>query len=239
MIAQQSFYNILILKYADKTSIHALIANQRDLTNYKSEVERFVQWCDSHFLLLNVKKTKELIFDFSKTDNIHDSIVLKGEVVEREACYKYLGVVFDENLDWVDNSKKVQSKVNQRLHFMSKVSKFHVDNKILTLFFESCISSVMSFCITAWGGNVRHKEKQLMNRSLKYGNKLVGRAEYCDNSDMFLIATQRKFNSIIKDSSHPLFPLIVFSKRSNRLIHIKTKTKRHFDSFLPTAVRLH
>jgi len=97
----------------------------------------------------------------------------------------------------------------------------------------------MSFCITAWGGNVRHKEKLLMNRSLKYGNKLVERTDYCDISDMFFIATQRKFKSIIKDSSHPLFPLIVFSQRSNRLIHIKTKTKRHFDSFLPTAVRLH
>ena len=70
------FKNIPILKYADDTSIQALIANQRDLTNYESEVERFVQWCDSHYLLLNVKKTKELIFDFRKTDNIHDSIVL-------------------------------------------------------------------------------------------------------------------------------------------------------------------
>jgi len=135
MLSLVIFKNIPILKYADDTSIQALIANQRDLTNYKSEVERFVQWCDSHHLLLNVKKTKELIFDFRKTDNIHDSIVIKGEVVERVACYKYLGVVFDENLDWVENSKKVQSKVNQRLHFMSKVSKFHVDNKILTLFF--------------------------------------------------------------------------------------------------------
>ena len=61
----------------------------------------------------------------------------------------------------------------------------------------------MSFCTTAWSGNVRHKEKQLMNRSLKYGNKIVGRTEYCEISDIFIIATQKRLNSIIKDSSHP------------------------------------
>ena len=40
--------------------------------------------------------------------------------------------------------KKVQKKVNQRIHFMNKVSKFHIDIKILSLFFESCIMSVMT-----------------------------------------------------------------------------------------------
>ena len=45
----------------------------------------------------------------------HENIVIKGEVVERVNEYKYLGVIFDEKLDWVNNSKKIQSKVNQRV----------------------------------------------------------------------------------------------------------------------------
>ena len=129
------FDNIPILKYADDTSIQALVSNDNDLSNYYLEIERFVQWCDSHYLLLNVSKTKELLFDFRKAGKIHDPIIIKGEEVERVTCYKYLGVVFDQNLDWVENSTKVQKKVNQRIHFMNKVSKFHTDTKILTLFF--------------------------------------------------------------------------------------------------------
>ena len=31
----------------------------------------FVDWCKEHFLELNVKKTKELIFDFRQTNNSH------------------------------------------------------------------------------------------------------------------------------------------------------------------------
>ena len=167
------FDNIPILKYADDTSTQALISNDVDIVNYNSEIERFVQWCDSNYLLLNVKKAKELVIDFRKAGKVHDPIIIKGEEVERVTTYKYLGVVFDENLDWVENSNKVQKKVNQRIHFMNKVSKFHIDNKILSLFFESCIMSVITFCITAWGGNIRVKQKQPMNRAIKYGNKLV------------------------------------------------------------------
>ena len=167
------FENIPILKYADDTSIQALVSNDVDLVNYYSEVERFVQWCDSNYLLLNVKKTKELVIDFRKAGKEHDPIIIKGEEVERVTTYKYLGVVFDENLDWVENSNKVQKKVNQRVHFMNKVSKFHIDNKILSLFFESCIISVMTFCIKPWGGNIKAKRKQSIGRAIKYGYKLV------------------------------------------------------------------
>ena len=68
--------------------------------NYKNEISRFVKWCDDHFLLLNVKKTKEVIFDFRHKDNVHSNISIKGQEVERVKEYKYLGVVFDEKLDW-------------------------------------------------------------------------------------------------------------------------------------------
>ena len=61
-------------------------------------------------LVLNVKKTKEFIVDFRRSDSVHESIVIKVEVVERVSDYKYLGVIFDENLDWIKNSKKVQNK---------------------------------------------------------------------------------------------------------------------------------
>ena len=135
------FENIPIIKYADDTSIQALIKNNDDLHNYFSEVNRFVQWCDSHFLLLNVKKTKELIFDFRKMNNNHLSITIKNEVVERVSVYKYLGVVFDEKLDWVKNSENLQSKLEQRLFFMRKLAGFKVDKAILNIFFEHCIMS--------------------------------------------------------------------------------------------------
>ena len=234
---QTVFKNIPIIKYADDTSIQALISSDIDLSHYYNKIDRFVSWCDSHYLLLNVKKTKELIFDFRKNIPTYDNIVIKGEVVERVVKYKYLGVLFYENLDWETNSKAVQSKVNQRVYFMYNVAKFNIDSKILSLFYESCIVSVITFCITAWGGNIREKQKSIMNSSIKRCSKLLKYNDYDDIDQLLFCATQRKFLSILKDQSHPLYSLINFSVRSKRIIHVKTRTGRHYNSFLPMAIR--
>ena len=51
-------------------------------------------------------------------------------------------------------------------------------------------------------------------------------------------ATMNKIKRIVKDSTHPLFDKIIFSTRkSGRLISVRTKTERHRKSFLPRAIR--
>ena len=41
--------NIPIIKYADDTSKQALITSNDDLSNYKNEVLKYFDWCDSHY----------------------------------------------------------------------------------------------------------------------------------------------------------------------------------------------
>jgi len=106
---RSSFENIFIIKYADDTSIQALIRNDSDLNNYYSQVFLFVQWCRDHFLDLNVPKTKELIFDFRQSNNSHELVKIRSESVEQVKEYKYLGVIFDEKLDWRSHCNKLTS----------------------------------------------------------------------------------------------------------------------------------
>ena len=235
----KSFENIPIIKYADDTSIQALIKSDYDLQNYFSEVNRFVFWCDSHFLLLNVKKTKELIFDFRKINNHHESIIIKNEIVEKVTNYKYLGVIFDERLDWVSNSDNLQSKVAQRLFFMRQLAGFKVDKVILNMFFEHCVMSLFNFCITAWGGNVRINERDAMERVIKNCLKLFDKKRSITIQELFKTGCRRTFERILKDQTHPLYTFIEFSMRSGRLIHVRTTTNRHLNSFLPFAIRNH
>ena len=231
------FDNIPIIKYADDTSIQALIKCQNDLSNYFSEVSRFCNWCENHFLLLNVKKTKELIIDFRKSDYFHESIIIQNEIVERVLDYKYLGVFFDEKLDWIKNSESLQAKIHQRLHFMRKLSSFSIDKTILNLFFESCVMSLFYFSITAWGGNIRAVERDNMERVIKHCLKLVNAKDMISVDDILQIACRRKLNCVLKDNTHPLYVFLEFSSRSGRLLHVKTKTSRHLNSFLPYAIR--
>ena len=59
----------VIIKYADETLIIGLISNEEDADTYSQEIDHFVEWCDCNFLNLNIKKTKEMIVDYSKSFN--------------------------------------------------------------------------------------------------------------------------------------------------------------------------
>ena len=58
-----SYKNCHLIKYADDTVIVDLISDN-DENDYIKQISEVVQWCSSHNLLLNVSKTKEIIFDF-------------------------------------------------------------------------------------------------------------------------------------------------------------------------------
>ena len=174
-----------------------------------------------------------MIFDFRIKDNHHDNIVINDQQIERVHDYKYLGVVFDDKLDWVHNSDRIQKKINQRLFFMKRLSAFNVDKVLLGLFYESCIVSLFCFCINAWGGNVRAKDKYKINRVIKRSNKLLHTTTHRSLDDWLLLTSQRTLSKILEDKLHPLRDLIKTSPRSGRLLHLTLKTERHLNSFLP------
>ena len=95
----------------------------------------------------------------------------------------------------------------------------------------------MTFCLTAWGGNARVHDKSRVNRALKSAAKMLNEAQP-DTVDLVLShLCNAKLVRIRRDETHPLYPLIKTSHRSGRLLHIKTKTNRHLNSFLPYSIR--
>ena len=70
-----------------------------DETAYRDEVTRFVNWCDENLLVINVRKTKEIIFDFHKIKNVLTPLRIKNVDVEIVDEYKYLGTHIDKNLN--------------------------------------------------------------------------------------------------------------------------------------------
>ena len=62
---------------------------------FLSEIDSFAIWCNDNFLDLNVKKTKEMIFDFCSKLKPHVPTVINDSEVEVVKTYKYLGTVID------------------------------------------------------------------------------------------------------------------------------------------------
>ena len=73
-------------KSADDTG---LIMNDDDSHN-EQEVDRFVEWCETNYPVLNVGKTKEMIIDFRQKKPNYRPTIVKGEAVEQMDKYCHL-----------------------------------------------------------------------------------------------------------------------------------------------------
>ena len=148
-------------------------------------------------------------------------------------------MVFDEKLDWHNQSNNIFKKLNQRLFSTRKLYSFNIQRTLLKLFYKSCSLAILNFCLIAWGGNGRVCDKTKINRALKCAGKMLSRTHH-DTVDLVLSQLcDTKLCRILKDSTHPLNQSIQRSQRSGRILHIKTKTNRHLNSFLPLAIRNH
>ena len=127
------------------------------------------------------------------------------------------------------------------MYFLRQLNSFQVNINILSFYNNGCILGILKFCLTAWGGNIRCHDKNLIERVLKSVNKITQRFENPFDFDIIFVNVCQIFLSkIIKDQSHPLFKEIRFSKlRNNRLLHLTKNTTRFLNSFLPLSIRNH
>lgn len=226
-----------VIKYADDTVIVGLIDRNVDIcdTNcYFDAIVNFKSWCDQNFLNLNVKKTKEMVIDFSRKSQSYTPVTIDDENVEVVTEYKYLGFTIDDKLTGSSHVKKMYKKANQRMFFLRKLKRISVDNLILELFYKSIIQSVLSYCLVCWFGNTCRKDRNLINRIMKSASRMGVMCSFLDMIYDDLVSS--KLLKIQDNSLHPLYDCFV-SSSSARLRSIFCRTERYKNSFVPTAIR--
>ena len=172
-----------------------------------------------------------MIFDFRKIgkDN-QETISIGGDTIEQVSEYKYLGTIIDDKLRWDANTKKIQSKGNQRLYFLRKLRSFNVKSETLALFYQSVIQSVMCFSSVAWFNSLTEKNKSKLTRVVSQASKIIGiPVQHLD--DIVQSALLSRLDIVLKDESHPLHDEVTVN-RSGRIRLPKVKTERYRRSFL-------
>ena len=205
--------NYHIIKYADDTAIVGLF-DSRNIDSYVGEINAVSDWCVANNLLLNVSKTKEIIFDFRRTHDVHQTIKMDNSEVSIVKSYKYLGTIIDQDLTWSEHINNVFTKCQQRLYFLffylfflrtlGKLNVPTVDNKILHLFYSSVVQRVLSFGCIIWWNSVTLKNKNKLNKICKYAKKITN----SDITPLQLLSDERtrsKVKRIREDPDHPLY----------------------------------
>ena len=96
-----------------------------------------------------------------------EPLIVNNEQVAQTTTYKYLGVTIDNKLNWHSHTSLIHKKAHKRLFFLRKLKSFGIDNKLIELFYHATIESIIVFCITSWGGNIRIRDQTNFDRLIK------------------------------------------------------------------------
>ena len=228
-----------LIKFADDTAMVGLI-HKDNSEAYVSELEAFVDYCDSNFLELNVSKTKEMVIDFRLGTHEPSPICIKGSEVARVESYKYLGVTMDNKLNWHDHIDSVVKKLNTRMYCLRKLNQFKVSPNILVMFYNSVIASVWRYCLICFGGNITNCDKSRVDKVIGEAERIVG-GLLCGVNATYDKELSTKMKSIMEDQDHPLHSRLQgqIIPRSGRMRLPHAATNRHPSSFIPRAIKCH
>ena len=143
--------NFFIRLFADDTF---LCSQNDDLVLLENEVNfelnKVFIWLSSNKLTLNIKKSKFMFLSNKK--NIERELIIKinGKILESCEEYKYLGVIFDNNLSWKPHIDRVCNKVSKACGALSKL-RHCVDLNTLKNVYHALVHSYLRYGITVWG----------------------------------------------------------------------------------------
>ena len=137
-----------VVLYADDTAL--FFANKDVMT-----IERVLQeelnflnnWFHKNGLIVNCSKTNFMVFGTSQrlVKTSRPVLMLSDSFLPVKEFSKYLGVIFDSNLNWHGHIDTIASKVSRRLGLLSRIRKYisidvckHLHNSIVQPLYEYC-----------------------------------------------------------------------------------------------------
>ena len=113
-----------------------------------SELEKISQWFKADKLSINIKKTKFTLFHKNPyNDDIPAKIpalMVGSNNTERTSSIKFLKVMLDEYISWIDHVRTVENKIAKNIGLLHRVSQFLNEDSRKTVYF-SYIHSYLNY----------------------------------------------------------------------------------------------
>ena len=108
-------------------------------TNLNVELEKVSQWLYANKLSLNIEKTSFVVFHSPQRRIAHKlNLSISNMPVKSDNQVKYLGLIFDSNLNWKPYLHELSKEVSRGIGVLSKI-RYYVNRNILHQLYYSII----------------------------------------------------------------------------------------------------
>ena len=158
--------------FADDTNIFAKHKTSEQVVDIvNSELNSLSKWLASNKLTLNITKTHFMIFHRAKLkrhqkNNI--TINIANEHIMEAKSTKFLGVIIDQSLTWIDHINYVQNKIAKGSHIICKAKPL-VNTHYLRQLYHTFIYPYLIYCVEIWGNS----KKIYLDRLIKTQKRII------------------------------------------------------------------
>ena len=127
---------------------------------------------------LNIKKTKNMIFNFTKNHKFSTQLTVNNEPIEIVRETKLLGTHITEDLKWDKNSEEIAKSAWKRMQLLCKSANFTSNIMDLRSIYFTFIRSILEKSAVVWHSSLTKKNRQTLERVQKAAVKVILRDRY-------------------------------------------------------------
>ena len=149
------------IMYVDDTTIYF---NTEDFlkdnlaTLITTELDKVDAWLKHIKLSLNLDKTKCMTFHTCQKIIELLQLSINGKPIEHVKYFKFLGILFDENLTWKCHTHMVTNKLSKVIGILNRLKHVYPQNALLSIY-HYFFASHLNYGLLLWGTHVNRVSK--------------------------------------------------------------------------------
>ena len=136
------------------------------------------QWTENQKMIINEKKTKTMIINFTENFKFTTRLKLKDENVEVVTSTKLLGTMVQDDLKWDLNTSTIVKKANARMELLRRVASFGTPAEDLKTVYILFVRSLLEQSATVWHSGLSQENIQDLERVQKTAIKIILQEQY-------------------------------------------------------------
>ena len=226
--------------------------------NLKSQQHLHVinEWTKKKKMKLNEKKTKNMIFNFTKKFQFTTNLSVNEKPVEIVKETKLLGTFLTDDLKWNKNTAEIVKKGWRRMQLLNRAAGFTSNKQDLKKIYLVYIRSILEQSAVVWHSSLTAKNRRDLERVQKAAVRVIMGQNYISykngleylhlenlNQRRKMLCLRFAKNSLKNEKVSQMFPKNVtkhsMKKRKTRKYKSKfARTKRYQKSSIPYMVDL-
>lgn len=150
--------DVSVYIYADDI---AFFAAESDIYSLHQKLQRYINtleiWLQSISLSLNISKSALLVFPIADTVSI--SVLYNREPIPQVDSVKYLGMIYNEKLNWSPHIEYITAKAQRALGLLRRLSnrKYGLRRHTMLMIYKMYVRPILEFGCVLFSGAAGYK----------------------------------------------------------------------------------